>query len=637
MFNEDQELERKIESSPSAYFAEARQMKEMISWVWQELISQRGKKLAKKMIIIMAVSSFLGILTPIVFGRIFEILNPGSNKMGSIVTWIAVLLLIMTAREIMRVLHSRTREVLAAENIDRLNLRTNQLFFEKSLGTHTNEKNNLSEANVKRGYERVLDMQMILQFDGVEAILNLIIPFVCLWIFGLYYSITRSTLSYLVIGGLATLILVTFLLWTFFLNRKVLRVGLPIDKMWRYLNRYRVERWSHVERVKTSGKEKEETETMKSLFDKAIVPDRKLWFWFIDRTGFRSQTTNIIFCAMIIYCAYQVQQGQLIRGCLWFLISWSNQFVDNLWQIGHLEHLINFFTPSIMSMKEALTLPIGISIPENPIELNLDIEPVIRFENVSYDYTGQKSTGEDDEDPVVTLSDITFSIYPGDKIALIGPSGAGKTTVMRLALRCMDPTSGRITINGIDLREIDLHSWLSMIGYVPQKSEPFSDTFKYNLTYGLAPEDREKMDDEEIWQLAKKLEIDFADRLTEGLETQIGERGIKLSGGQNQRLMVGAAAIKNPKIMIIDEATSSLDATTEKKVQHGLEQLLENRSALIVTHRLSTVRRICNQFIMIERVDGSGGKIVAMANSFEELAEKSETFRDLARDQGIVL
>jgi ABC-type multidrug transport system fused ATPase/permease subunit len=143
--------------------------------------------------------------------------------------------------------------------------------------------------------------------------------------------------------------------------------------------------------------------------------------------------------------------------------------------------------------------------------------------------------------------------------------------------------------------------------------------------------------DEEIWSMMRTLQIDFGDRLVQGLDTRIGYNGIKLSGGQNQRLMIGAAALKQPKFMIIDEATSSLDATTERLVQDGLEKVLDECGALIVTHRLNTVRRICDRFILIDRAEGEGGHIEAIADSFEALADISATFRALASDQGIQL
>jgi len=323
----------------------------------------------------------------------------------------------------------------------------------------------------------------------------------------------------------------------------------------------------------------------------------------------------------------------MARGSLWFLVAWGSQFSTTLWHIGHIEHQFNFFTPSIMGMKDALTMPIGIQVAANPITVERTQPFRLEFQNIGYHYDHQKGETE----PIPTLEDISFSIEPGEKVALIGPSGAGKSTIMKLLLRYMDPTEGRILIDGVDLRDVDLKSWLSNIGYVAQQFEVFNGTIKYNLTYGLPEERKKSICDDAIWEMMRVLQIDFGDRLTDGLDTRIGYNGIKLSGGQNQRLMIGAAALKEPKFMIIDEATSSLDATTERLVQDGLEKVLHRCGALIVTHRLNTVRRICDRFILIDRVDGSGGRIAAVATSFENLAELSPTFRSLAADQGIEL
>jgi ABC-type multidrug transport system fused ATPase/permease subunit len=253
---------------------------------------------------------------------------------------------------------------------------------------------------------------------------------------------------------------------------------------------------------------------------------------------------------------------------------------------------------------------------------------------VGYHYEHQTP---DNKDSIPTLESVSFTIEPGEKVALIGPSGAGKSTIMKLLLRYMDPTEGRILIDGVDLQHVDLGTWLTQIGYVAQQFEVFDGTIRYNLTYGLGEERKKSITDDDIWKIMRTLQIDFGDRLINGLDTRIGFNGIKLSGGQNQRLMIGAAALKEPRFMIIDEATSSLDATTERLVQDGLEKVLVNCGALIVTHRLNTVRRICDRFILLDRVEGSGGTIHAVADSFEELAEISPAFRRLAEDQGIEL
>jgi ABC-type multidrug transport system fused ATPase/permease subunit len=210
---------------------------------------------------------------------------------------------------------------------------------------------------------------------------------------------------------------------------------------------------------------------------------------------------------------------------------------------------------------------------------------------------------------------------------------------MRLLLRFMDPMSGDITIGGKNLRDISRYSWMRSIGYIAQHPEVFDGTVRENLTYRLSEEERRAFSDEALWSLMRSLEIDFGQRLENGLETRVGKHGLRLSGGQAQRLMIGAAVIGKPWFMVIDEATSSLDSTTERKVQRGLEKILSgNTSALIVAHRLSTVRHLCSKFVVLKpssSVRNGDSQVEAVGYSFEELYQTSPTFRELADDQEV--
>jgi ABC-type multidrug transport system fused ATPase/permease subunit len=190
------------------------------------------------------------------------------------------------------------------------------------------------------------------------------------------------------------------------------------------------------------------------------------------------------------------------------------------------------------------------------------------------------------------------------------------------------------------LRDVRLSSWLNLIAYVPQQAQVFDGTVRDNLLYRFTDEPI-TVPDRELWAIMRKLKIDFGDRLTDGLDTRVGRHGIELSGGEQQRLMIGAAAMRKPVFMVVDEATASLDATTEKAVQRGLEEVLgAHISALIITHRLSTVRRLCSKFFVLRDAEGLAAgesQLEAAASSFEELYEISPTFRMLADDQGVVI
>jgi len=203
-------------------------------------------------------------------------------------------------------------------------------------------------------------------------------------------------------------------------------------------------------------------------------------------------------------------------------------------------------------------------------------EESIGFEAVSFEYVPGR--------PV--LRDIRFSVKPGEGIALVGPSGAGKTTLVDLIPRFYDPTSGRILMDGVDIGEFDLKSLRSLMGMVTQEVILFNDTVRNNIAYGLQDCPIEKV----IEAAAAANAHDFITTLPNGYDTVIGERGSQLSGGQRQRISIARAVLKNPQVLIFDEATSALDTEGEILVQEAIDRLLEGRTTFVIAHRLSTVQ-----------------------------------------------
>ena len=217
------------------------------------------------------------------------------------------------------------------------------------------------------------------------------------------------------------------------------------------------------------------------------------------------------------------------------------------------------------------------SIVDSPgaVELS-DVRGNVAVENVSFSYNGGEKV----------LSDISLNIPAGKMIALVGPSGGGKTTLCHLIPRFYDVSAGRITVDGKDIREVTLHSLRSNIGIVQQDVFLFAGTVRDNIGYGKGD-----ATDEEIAEAAKKANIhDFIMSLESGYETYVGERGVMLSGGQKQRISIARVFLKNPPILILDEATSSLDNETELKIQASLESLSRGRTTLVIAHRLSTIK-----------------------------------------------
>ena len=229
----------------------------------------------------------------------------------------------------------------------------------------------------------------------------------------------------------------------------------------------------------------------------------------------------------------------------------------------------------------------------------------IRFDNVSFDYG---------EESVPVLKNVSFSISKGSVVALVGASGAGKSTIADLIPRFYDTTSGYVKIDGEDIREIKLESLRRMMGVVSQEIILFNDTVKQNIAYG-----QEEIKDSNIISAAKAANaMEFIEELPNGFDTIIGERGVKISGGQKQRLSIARAIIKNPSLLILDEATSSLDTESEKLVQEAIEKLMKDRTVLVIAHRLSTVKNADN-IIVLEQ-----GKIIEKGNHVELIDKKGK-------------
>lgn len=248
------------------------------------------------------------------------------------------------------------------------------------------------------------------------------------------------------------------------------------------------------------------------------------------------------------------------------------------------------------------------------IDKNIANEPLF-INQVSFRY--------EEGEPI--LEDITFEASPGEMVAFAGPSGGGKTTLFGLLERYYEPTEGEIRIGDTNVQELSLHAWRNQIGYVSQESAMMAGTIKENLTYGL--QNPQEIPDERLWQVAEMAYADtFIREFKDGLDTEVGERGVKLSGGQRQRINIARAFLRDPKILMLDEATASLDSQSEHAVQQALSRLMEGRTTFVIAHRLSTIVD-ADKIIFIEkgRITGSG--------THEQLIESHTLYRQFAEQQ----
>ena len=238
----------------------------------------------------------------------------------------------------------------------------------------------------------------------------------------------------------------------------------------------------------------------------------------------------------------------------------------------------------------------------------------MRFEGVDFVYPAAPSQP--------TLSGIELEIRPGETVALVGPSGAGKTTLFQLLMRFYDPTGGRILVDGVPLVEADPRAVRAHIGLVPQDPVIFSADGWFNIRYG-----RPEASDAEVLAAAEAAQArDFLEALPQGLGTFLGEKGVRLSGGQQQRIAIARAVLRDPALLLLDEATSALDAESERQVQTALERLMRGRTSLVIAHRLATVLK-ADRIVVLE-----GGRMVDQGRH-DELLRRGGLYSRLAELQ----
>ncbi|RMF01412.1 MAG: ATP-binding cassette domain-containing protein [Chloroflexi bacterium] len=303
----------------------------------------------------------------------------------------------------------------------------------------------------------------------------------------------------------------------------------------------------------------------------------------------------------IWFGGYEVIQGRLTPGGLVSYIIYTMLVAGPIAAFSGLYSQFQSALGATQRIFELLDTAPDIEDAPHAVPLPTIIGRVV-FEDVSFEY----------DSSVPVLHNLSLTVEPGQVVALVGPSGAGKTTLVNLIPRFYDVTSGKITIDGTDLRDVTLNSLRGQIGIVPQESILFSDTVMQNIRYG-----RLDATDAEVEAAARAANAhEFITAMPNGYQTLVGERGVKLSGGQRQRISIARAILKDPRILILDEATSSLDSESEHLVQEALERLMRSRTTFVIAHRLSTITN-ADWVVVLD-----GGRIVEQGTHTDLLARQ---------------
>jgi len=366
------------------------------------------------------------------------------------------------------------------------------------------------------------------------------------------------------------------------------------------------------ETVKYFNAEKRETrryaEVVRHYANAAVKSENSLAALNIGQ----SLITNLMMAGAMGYVVWGWSRGQFTTGDVVTVNTLLAQLFRPLDMLGMVYRTIRQGLTDMAAMFELIDTPAEITDKPNAPALAVRGGAVV-FEDVHFAYDAERQI----------LNGVSFEIKPGQTLAVVGPSGAGKSTIARLLYRFYDVTGGRITIDGQELRDVTQSSLRSSIGIVPQDTVLFNDSIGYNIGYGRAGANQA-----EIEEAARGASIhDFIESLPDQYAAKVGERGLKLSGGEKQRVAIARTLLKNPPVLILDEATSALDSRTESEIQATLERISERRTTIIIAHRLSTVVN-ADQIIVLE------AGCVAETGTHLQLLRKNGLYADMwARQQ----
>jgi ATP-binding cassette subfamily B protein len=448
-----------------------------------------------------------------------------------------------------------------------------------------------------------------------------------LW--GLWLSFFRENLAALVsliillplslylnwqLASLLIVLCTIFAALTTFVLRKTGELQASVERYYSDLAERASDALGNVALVQSFARIEAEVMGLKMVVERLLGAQMPVLSWWAIMTVLTRASTTITLLAIFVVGTWLFFKGLTTIGEIVMFMSFATMLVARLEQVAGFINSVFMVAPRLQEFFDVLDTVAEVrDAPQaiDPGRLNGRVE----FDNVSFSYDGKRAA----------IADLSFTAQPGEVIALVGPTGAGKTSALALLHRVFDPQSGRITIDDIDLREMKLAALRRNIGVVFQEVLLFNRSIRENLTTGKP----DATDDEMMEALRRAQAYDFVARNPDGLNAVVGERGRFLSGGERQRLSIARALLKNPPILILDEATSALDATTETKVQAALDEVMKDRTTFVIAHRLATIRNATRILVFRD------GRVIE-SGSFDELVARGGAFEELARSQFLV-
>ena len=416
------------------------------------------------------------------------------------------------------------------------------------------------------------------------------------------------------LAGMAAIGIPVIILPIVLYGRRVRRLSRDNQDRIADANAHATEILGAIHTVQSYAREQHETKRFGNAVQNAIASARR-------RIGTQATLTGVVILlvmsaitAVLWIGARDVIAGTLTAGTLGQFVLYAVIGAGSMGALTEVWAELQRAGGGMARVEELIAERPAITAPPQVTALPVPVRGEVRFDNVTFHYPSRPDAP--------ALQDFNLHVKPGETVALVGPSGAGKTTVLQMLLRFYDPEEGVISIDGLDLRLLDPSALREQIALVPQNPVLFGDSARENIRYG-----RLDADDADIVAAARTAEADsFLTALPEGYDTYLGERGTRLSGGQQQRVAIARAVLKSAPVLLLDEATSALDAQSEHAIQQALERLMRDRTTLVIAHRLATVRS-ADRIIVLD-----GGRIVA-EGTHDALVAEGGLYAELARLQ----
>jgi len=610
----DLDVENNAPSTISAYIDSFVSSFGIMRWILFNLISDRGRRYMRLMLIYIVLNELV-MFTPV--ASVPSWLR--GMQSGDLVVSVAfisfagfMLLIGNYLSKLNRIAWERSYGELRTEMSSRLT----ELFLSKSVGQYRQEGNYLSASNVEKARGRIWSLVESLVFGGIRSVFKLAVSFIGIFVF------------YPPAGVIAGVMLAAYLLTMVYMNKAIYEMIIPIEKRLNNHDRRRSDLWDLAEKAVNAAKVKEEVTALRDKMRNIVVDDFDVSAWYVSRTNWRGYAIILVWIFEMIFVTMSAIDGKLSPDAAVPVFFWSLDLFMNIWMLGELERSISWTLPTVGIMIKTLEVKNATPTVEGAVSVNGSGLLNIELDGVSYAYAGDDGSSE-----TVVLKDINLTLRGGEKVGFVGLSGSGKSTLGYLLMRFMDPSAGRVLVNGVDLRDVDLDSYRRVTRHIAQEPQILDRTLRENVLYQITDCDVEKYSDDEIWKVLNSVELGKDGRFSDGLDTRIGRNGMKLSGGQRQRLMIASAIIEESRFLVVDEATSAMDSETEAKVQASIEKVLGlDTTAVVIAHRLSTLK-FCDRIVVLRplsEVKDGEEQIEYIASSFDDAYANSGTFRRFA-------